>query len=387
VTTTPVDPDANAIPARFAQLVASPGDRDAAILTCVTAVGAHLGRRSVLSYNCGGTYPTLYALIVTQPSTPAEWFRWYPLFLSDPSPVTKSGISNAEALIHLVRDPVVRPDRVLTGIGVTPEWRRTQVDNGVAEKRHLIMQRLGPQLAGKTGAATRLRDTLNAGYEDGEMSAYLNYRDGGFHGVKAAHLALLIAEPDERVAAAICNKMPFLVAQVEHPPLNASEDTIDKLGDLFILIEEAIMKAPAQVTIESDATWIVQREIASRKLYAGLTLQRVAHILAVLTRSAVVTEALLFQASAIVRASEGTVESLHRGRRAHLGAELLEFMRAAGGIGLSHHELVRRFRRRGHLTADIQKALAELLRRQEVIRTVVKTSGRDRVEWNVPRVQ
>jgi hypothetical protein len=233
----------------------------------------------------------------------------------------------------------------------------------------------------------RLRDTLNAGYQDGQMSVYLTYRDGDFHGVSAAHLALLIPEPDGRVAAAICDQMPFLLAQAEHAALNFGEDTIDKLEDLFIQIDEAIAKAPQQVTVESTATRIFQSEAGSRRPYADLTLRRVAHILAVLACSAVVTEALAIQARAIVEASARTVESLHRGRRVRLEDSLLEFMRAAGGGRLSHHELVRRFRRRGNSTVEIQKALAQLQREEDLIPTVVKTGGRDRVEWSLPRIQ
>jgi hypothetical protein len=146
-----IDPNtlSNTLPARFARLVAAPVDRDAAMLTFIIVVGASLGRRSRLIYNYAVTYPTLYALIVTEPSILTHWLELHSRYLSDPSPVTRSGISNAESLIHLVRDPVVRPDRVYTERGEDPEWRDTTVDSGVAEKRHLIVQRLGPQLEAK----------------------------------------------------------------------------------------------------------------------------------------------------------------------------------------------------------------------------------------------
>jgi hypothetical protein len=384
VTTTPVEADSNTIPARFSQLVASPGDRDAAILTCVTVVGAYLGRRSALIHNGHRIYPTLYSLIVAAPSTLADWYWWWSIHFQ--LPVTKSGISKAESLVHLVRDEVRRPDKVWTERGANPEWRSTLVDEGVAEKRHLIMQRLAPELVSTTRSTARqLGDTLNAGYIDGEMLVYTSYRDGGFHCVKEAHVVLLIPEPDERIAAAVCDQMPFLVARAEHAPLDV--DIRDsKVWEVVEDVVDAIESAPSEVNIGYDAARIIQSEIRSNQ-HTDLTHLRLAHILAVLARSPVVTETLVLQARAIVRASEGTVESLRRGRRVVLGDELLGSMRAAGGSGLSHHKLVRLFRRRRNSLADIQKTLAELLRRQEVTRTVVKTSGRDRVEWNVPRVQ
>ena len=81
------------------------------------------------------------------------------------------------------------------------------VDTSAAEKRHLIMQRLGPELGNRTSATgRRLRDTLDAAYGDGEMSVYVGYRDGGFHSVKGAHIALLVPESDERIAAAVCDR-------------------------------------------------------------------------------------------------------------------------------------------------------------------------------------
>src|ERR1022692_4729071 len=96
----------NTIPARFARLVASPEDFEAAVLTCVTAVGAHLVRRSALIHNGYEICSTLYSLIVAPPGTIATWYRWFRI-LEDPPPVTNSGIDRAEALVHLVRDRVI----------------------------------------------------------------------------------------------------------------------------------------------------------------------------------------------------------------------------------------------------------------------------------------
>jgi hypothetical protein len=337
-----------------------------------------------LIHNGHRIYPTLYSLIVAAPITLAEWYRWWSTHFQ--LPVTKSGISKAESLVHLVRDEVRRPDKVWTERGANPEYRSTLVDEGVTEKRHLIMQRLAPELLSRTRATARqLADTLNAGYIDGEMLAYTSYRDGGFHGVREAHVVLLLPEPDERIAAAVCDQMPFLVARAERAPLDV--DFSD--SKVWQVVEDAVgatESAASEVNIAYDAARIIQSEIRSQQ-HADLTHLRLAHILAVLAHSPVVTETLVLQARAIVRASEGTVESLHQGRRVVLGDELLGSIRAAGGSGLSQHELVRPFRRRRNSLTEIQKALAELLRRQEVTRTVVKTSGRDRIEWNVPRVQ
>jgi len=385
----PVYTDSNTIPARFARCVASHEDRDAAILTCVTATGAHLGRRSALIYNGDKIYPTLYSLIITPPSTLAAWYRWFRA-LTDPPPVKNSGISKAEAVVHLVRDLVRRPDKVFTEKGADPEWRDTMVDAGIDDKRHLIMQRLGPELRSRTSATDRrLRDTLNAGYEDGEMSAYVGYRDGGFHSVKGAHIALLVPEPDEGIAAAVYDQLPFLLARAEHTPLDVDLSDLkleDVVRDLMVLTQDVI----SEVTVASDAMRAlqsVQYDARSKRPYSVRTLLRLAHVLAVLEPSPIVTETLLWQARAIIEVSESTLGSLHQGRHTLLRDEILEFVRTISPNGLAHHELVRRFRRRRNSTADIQIALDQLAREQELVRKPVKTNGRDRVEWHLPRLQ
>ena len=381
----PINP--NSIPARFARSVASPEDRDAAILTSVTATGVHLGRRSALIYNGGKIYPTLYSLIITQPSTLPAWYRWFG-FLRDPPPVKNSGISKAEAIVHLVRDLVRRPDKVYTGRNEDPQWRDTTVDRGTVEKRHLIMQRLGPELRNRTSAtARRLRDTLNAGYEDGEMSVYVGYRDGGFHGAKGAHIALLVPEPNERIAATVCDQLPFLLARAEHAPVDVDLNDDSMLEDVVSDLIDATQDAVSEVTIAPDATRVLQSEALPKRPYAVRTLLRVAHILAVLEPSPIVTETLVLQARAIVEASESTRASLHQGKHTLLRDEILEFVRATGANGLAHHELVRPFRRRGNSTADIKIVLDQLARGQELVPKTVKTSGRDRLEWHAPRVQ
>ena len=377
----------NTLPARFAQCVASPEDRDAASLTCVTATGAHLGRRSALIYHGDKIYPTLYSLIITQPSTLAAWYRWF-RFLKDPPPVTNSGISKAEAIVHLVHDRVYRPDKVYTAKDAPPRWwDNTMVDGGVGEKRHLIMQRLGSELRSRTSAAARLRDTLEAVYLDGEMSAYVGYRDGRFHRAKSAHIALLVPEPDPRLAAAVCDQLPFLVARAEHAPVDVDLNDDSMLEDVLSDLIDATQEAVNEVTLTSDATRALQFDAGRKRQYVVRTLLRVAHILAVLERSPIVTETLLLQARAIVEASESTRASLHQGKRTLLRDDILEFVRAAGPEGLAHHELVRHIRRRGNPTAEIKIVLDQLAREQELVRTRAKTDGRDRVEWQASRVQ
>jgi hypothetical protein len=203
--------------------------------------------------------------------------------------------------------------------------------------------------------------------------------------VKGAHVALLIPEPDERTAAAVCDQMPFLVARAENVP--AGVDPSDSIGDLVADLTEAVEAAPSIITIAPDVMSALQSESGSKRPYALLTLLRVAHVFTVLERGVVVTEAILLQARTIVEASESTLASLHKGQRALLRDEILEFVRAAGPEGLPHHKLVRRFRRRKNTSAaDIKTALAALEREQKVIYELVETSGRYRGEWRRARV-
>ena len=203
--------------------------------------------------------------------------------------------------------------------------------------------------------------------------------------MKGAHVALLIPEPDERTAAAVCDQMPFLVARAENVP--AGVDPSDSIGDLVADLTEAVEAAPSIITIAPDVMSALQSESESKRPYALLTLLRVAHVFTVLERGVVVTEAILLQARTIVEASESTLASLHKGQRALLRDEILEFVRAAGPEGLPHHKLVRRFRRRKNTSAaDIKTALAALEREQKVIYELVETSGRYRGEWRRARV-
>ena len=380
----PVHVDPNSIPARFAQCVAAPEDRAAAILTVLTATGVYLGRQSALVYNGDMIYPTLYALIVTQPSTLAAWYKWFG-FLDDPPPVKNSGISKAEAVVHLVRDRVDRWDKVYTGKNEDPKWRDTMVDGGVAEKRHLITQRLGPELGSRRSAACRqLRDILNAVYHDGEMSAWVNYRDGGFHSVKEAHIALLVPEPDQQLAAAVCDQLPFLLARAEHAPvqIGLSDSILSRVVSGLMSATEIVA---GEVTVASDATRAIQSQAVAKRPHAVRTLLRVAHILAILERSPVVTETLLSQAQSVVEASESTRASLRQGQCILLRDAILEFVRSTGLDGLVHHELVRHFRRHRNVSIDdIKIALDQLARERELVQRSVKTGGRDRLEWHLP---
>ena len=217
---------------RFAELVAAPPDRDAAILTCITAVGVHLGRRSPIKHKGRLIYPTLYTCTVGRPSTTNDWYRYFEHFENAP-PVTRSGIFKAESLVHLVRDPIYRPDKVYTDKNQTPEWRKTKVDAGVTDKRRLIVQRLGHLLASKKSAtALRLLDSLNAAYDYGEVSAYVGYRDGGFHGTQTAHISLLMAEPDDQTVVTLWERMPLLIACASEPALDP-ENNADSFGRHF----------------------------------------------------------------------------------------------------------------------------------------------------------
>jgi hypothetical protein len=380
-----VNADTTNIVARFAGSVATPGDRAAAILACVTAVGAHLGPSSSLIYNGRKIYPTLYSAIVGQASTVGDWYRWFNHLRKPPS-VIRSGIFKAESLVYLVRDSVLRPDKVFTGKGEDPKWRTTKVDAGVADKRHLIMQAMGPLLASKTSAAAkRLLDTLNVAYDEGEVTAYVGYRDGGFHGTKAAHIALLIPEPNEKIAAAIWERMPgLLLARGEGPSIDP--DSGSDIWNLLSDIQIAIQKAPSEVTVAPSAKSILEPEARSQRPYAVLTLLRLAHILAVLECSPIVTESLLIQARAIVQASESTYHQLCDWNSALLTEKILRFVITKGGV-CSKDEIGDRFRRKSKDgQAKINSALAELELAQRLLRVLVKTDGRAREEWRIPKV-
>jgi hypothetical protein len=378
-----VNADTSNLAARFAGLVATPGDRDAAILACVTGVGAHLGRDSSLIYNGRKIYPTLYSAVVGQASTVSDWHRWFNNLPKPPS-VIRTGIFKAESLVYLVRDSVSRPDKVFKGKDENPEWRTTKVDAGVADKRHLIMQAMGPLLASKASAtAKRLLDTLNVAYDEGEVKAYVGYRDGGYHGTKAAHIALLIPEPNEKIAAAICELMPgLLLARAEGPAIDPeSVDISDILCDILI----AIRKAPPEVTVDPAAKCILKSEAKSQRPYAVLTLLRLAHILSVLERSPMVTESLLIRARAIVEASDLTHRQLCDRNRTSLTDEILKFVEATKGGVCSKDEIGDHFRPR-HGQAKVNLALTQLKFAQQLLHFRVKTDGRPREEWRIPKV-
>jgi hypothetical protein len=378
-----VNADTSNIAARFAGFVATPGDRDAAILACITAVGAHLGPSSSLIYNGRRIYPTLYSAIVGQASTVGDWYRWFNNLPKPPS-VIRSGIFKAESLVYLVRDSVLRPDKVFTGKGENPQWRTTKVDAGVADKRHLIMQAMGPLLTSKTSAtAKRLLDTLNVAYDEGEVKAYVGYRDGGFHGTKAAHIALLIPEPNEKIAAAIWELMPgLLLARAEGPAIDL--DSGSDIWDLLPDIQLAIQKAPPEVTIDPSAKCILDSEGRSQRPYAVRTLLRLAHILAVLESSPIVTEGLLIQARAVVEASDLTHRLLCDRNRTSLTDEILKFVEATKGGVCSKDEIGDHFRPR-HGQAKVNLALAQLKFAHQLLHVLVKTEGRPREEWRIPK--
>jgi len=323
----------------------------------------------------------LYSVVIGQQNILTEWYEPF-LHLPNPPPVTKSGITKAESLVHLVRDPVVRPDKVYTDKDGDPEWRPTEVDAGVSDKRRLIMQRLGPQLMSKRNVtARRLVDALNEAYDDGEVSVYVGYRDGGYHGTKSAHIGLLMSEPSERLAEALWEQTPVLLARAEGPTIyHERADRPDVLSD----ITAGIKNAPSQVTVAPEAARIIESEARSKRPYAVQTLLRVAHILAVLARSPVATEAMLHHALTIVEASESTSKQLCNSNPDSLGDQILEFVRASGGA-CARHRVVRRFRRR-NTSAEISSQLAHLEIEQRLIPSEVKTAGRHREEWRLPQL-
>lgn len=372
----PVDRESNIV-ARFAELVATPGDRDGAILSCITAVGAHLGRSSALAYRNRKIYGTLYSAIIGPPSTASDWSSWFSELPKAPL-VTRSGISHAESLVYLVRDRVRRPDKIFTGQHEDPQWRLATVDAGVVDKRRLIMQALGSELATKKNVtARRLLDTLNVAYENGELSAYLNYRDGGFHGARAAHISLLMSESDVKIAAAVWERMPLLLARAQGPAVD-TEGSMD-IWDILSDIQIAIQNAPAEVTIAPGGKYILESEARSQRPYAVLTLLRLAHILAVLEGSPVVTESLLIQAPAIVGASESVYQQLCNQNRVFVTEEILRFVTTNGGV-CSKDDIGDRFRRK-YAQREIDSVLAELEQSKRLLRELVKTNGRTRENW------
>jgi hypothetical protein len=143
-----------------------------------------------------------------------------------------------------------------------------------------------------------------------------------------------------------------------------------------------------QITVASEAARVLQSEAKPQRPYAEVTLLRVAHILAILERSAIVTEGLLLQARSIVEASESTRASLQKGQHTPLSDEILGSVRATGYDGLVHHKLVRRFRRRRNVSiADIRIALDQLVRQRELVLRPVKTGGRDGIKYYLPPLQ
>lgn len=322
-------------------------------------------------------YPTLYLVVLTQPSTLNEWHR--PLRELPHAPaVIRSGISRPESLIHLVRDAVLRPDKVHTGVGENPAWCKTKVDEGADDKRHVIMQRLGPQLeSSRRLGARNLLDTLNAAYEDGSASAYVSYRDGGFHGTKTAHFVLLLPETDPKVAVALWDQLPILLAKADGPVICPD---ISKLDEVLFAAFDAIENAPPEVTVAPQAREILESGLTSERPYALVTLLRLAHILAVLEYSSVVTITLLLQAVELMQSSESTYQEACKIKFKSLNQEIVEFVRTVPHR-ISGSQIARHFRK--YRREEIRFALSDLRENGQLACDLVKTTGRPREEWSI----
>ena len=108
------------------------------------------------------------------------------------------------------------------------------------------------------------------------------------------------------------------------------------------------------------------------------------HYATVLERSSIATEALFRKAAEIIQASESTHQELREIKFRSLHDKILQVSVGAAPSHIAGNQIVRHFRRK-HGRVEIRAALSLLRERGQLRLELVRTSGRTREEWSIPK--
>jgi len=139
------------LPGRVANLLSKCTGREASLFSFLTWSGAWLGRSVYTKLDGRMVYPNIYTMVVgsIESFLPAlELVQDLMGGLGEQIKTAGSGVSSRQSLIHLVRDRLVRPEKMPKKPGEMPEYTVIPVDQGERDGRLLlskVVYRGGPR--------------------------------------------------------------------------------------------------------------------------------------------------------------------------------------------------------------------------------------------------
>ncbi len=383
----------------------SEADRVALLINLLISFGAAVGAHPHVVVGATRHYPREFAVLVGRTSKARKGDSWPPInaILSHADPdwsrFVANGLSTGEGLIHAVRDPVEKLEQVKDRGRLTGEFHRVLVDEGVSDKRLLVMEsEFARVLTVMQRQGNSLSPVLRNAWDDGPLRVMTRSNPLVATGAHICFIGHITVEelrrelPDVQAANGFANRMLFVAvrrSQLLPNPEPIPLGTIVSLGDrLATCIGQAASVGELRRDPEAADLWAdTYADLSAERmgLVGALTARSEAHVLrlsmiyALLDGSTLIRVEHLAAALELWAYCEQSVLHVFGDSTGNPTADaILAALRAQGG--LSRTDISALFGR--HESAQkITLALRELQRAGKVTVLTEPTGGRPMEIW------